>query len=158
MRSVETRKSTSVPSSAVDAEAAVLRQPLLGDVHAGHDLQPRDQPFVDPLGQVHHFLEQAVEAMADEHALFHRLDVDVARLALDRALHDEIDEVDDRRRFAALLQAGDRLEDLLLDAARQRRLARHARRRAAPRAAAARSRTASSPRLSGVMRISALSG
>ena len=88
------------------AEAAVLRQPLLRDVHARHDLQAGDQPFVDPLGQVHHFLEQAVEAMADEHALFHRLDVDVAGLALDGALHDQIDEVDDRRRLAAFLQAG----------------------------------------------------
>ena len=159
VRSVETRKSTSVPSSAVDAEAAVLRQPLLGDVHARHDLQARDQPFVDPLGQVHHFLEQAVEAVADEHAFFHRLDVDVARLALDRALHDEIDEVDDRRRFAALLR-GRR-------PARRRRLrARRAsavspadvdagRRRG--RAAPARSRPARC-RLAGVVRISALSG
>jgi hypothetical protein len=56
------------------------------------------------------------------HALFHRLDVHVARLALDRAPHDEIDQVDDRSRFAALRQAGDRLEDLFLRAADQRRL------------------------------------
>ena len=34
VRSVETRKSTSLPSSVVDADAAVLRQALLGDVHA----------------------------------------------------------------------------------------------------------------------------
>ena len=105
------------------AQAAVLRQPLLRDVHAGHDLQAGDQPFVDPLRQVHHFLEQAVEAVADEDALLHRLDVDVARLALDRALHHQIDEVDDRRRFAAFLQAGDRLEDLVFEPPRQRGLA-----------------------------------
>ena len=151
VRSVETRKSTSVPSSAVDAEAAVLRQPLLGDVHARHDLQARDQPFVDPLGQVHHFLEQAVEAVADEDALFHRLDVHVARLALDGALHDEIDEVDDRRRFAALLEAR--------RPARRRRLRRAARARSrrrrfaglAPRCAAARTPvTARSPPAAGV--------
>ena len=95
------------------AQAAVLRQALLGDVHARHDLQACDEALVHPLGQVHHFLEQAVEAVPDEHALFHGLDVDVARLALDRALHHEVDQVDDRRGLAALLQAGDRLEDFL---------------------------------------------
>ncbi len=61
--------------------------------------------------------------MADEHALFHRLDVDVARFALDRALHDEIDQIDDRRRFAAFLQARDRFEHLFLWATREGRLA-----------------------------------
>ena len=61
--------------------------------------------------------------MADEDAFFHRLDVDVARLALDRAFHDEIDEVDDRRRLAALLEARDRLEDFFFRPAGERRLA-----------------------------------
>jgi hypothetical protein len=64
---------------------------------------------VDPLRQVHHFFQQPVEAVADQHALFHRLDVDVAGGRLDRALHDQVDEIDDRRGFAALLEAGDRL-------------------------------------------------
>ena len=107
-----------------DADAAVLRQALLGDVHARHDLQARDQSFVDPLRQVHHFFQQAVEAMADEDALFHRLDVHVRRAGLDRALHDQIDEVDDRRGFAAFLQPGDRLEAaVFVGAARQRLVA-----------------------------------
>jgi hypothetical protein len=104
------------------AQPAVLRQPLLGDVHTRHDLQARDQSLMHPLRQVHDLLEQAVEAMPDEDTLFHRLDVDVARLALDRALDDEIDQVDDWRRLAAFLQPGDRFEDFLFHAARQRGL------------------------------------
>jgi hypothetical protein len=75
---------------------------------------------MDPLRQVHHFLEEAVEAMANQHTALQRLDVDVARLALDRALHDEIDEVDDRRGLAALLQTDGRLEHFVFDAAHQR--------------------------------------
>src|SRR5207248_1370463 len=59
----------------------------------------------------------------NEDALFHRLDVHVARLALDGALHDEIDEVDDRRRFAALFQAGDRLEYFFFGTPRERGVA-----------------------------------
>jgi hypothetical protein len=55
---------------------------------------------MNPLGQIHHFLQQTVEAVPHEHALLHRLDVHVARPARDRAVHDEIDEVDNRRRFA----------------------------------------------------------
>src|ERR1700704_330954 len=91
VRSVETRKSTSVPSSAVDR-----RRPSCGSRFSAmsiprHDLQPRDQSFVNPLRKVHDLFEQSVEAMPDEHALFHRLDVDVARLALDRAFDDQID-------------------------------------------------------------------
>ena len=97
------------------AEAAVLRQALLGDVHPRHDLHAGDEPFVDPLGQVHHFLEDAVEAVADEHALLHRLDVHVARAAGDGAVDDEIDEVDDRRRIRALARRGGGRRRLLED-------------------------------------------
>ena len=78
---------------------------------------------MNPLRQVHRFLEQAVEAVPDEDALLHGLDVDVAGSALDRALHDEIDQVDDRRGFAALFQPGDRLEHFLFGTPRKRRLA-----------------------------------
>src|SRR5713226_4229699 len=58
--------------------------------------------------------------MPDEDAFFHRLDVDVARLALDGALHDEIDEIDNRRGFAPLLETRDWFEDFLFSASRQR--------------------------------------
>jgi hypothetical protein len=104
------------------AEAAVLRQPLLRDIHAGHDLQARNEALVDPFGQVHHFLEQSVEPVPDQHALLHGLDVDVARLALDRAPHHQIDQIDDGRRLTAFLEAGDRLEHLFFRAANERRL------------------------------------
>ena len=54
------------------------------------------------LGRSMTSFRSAVEAMPDEDPLFHRLDVHVARAAGDRAVDDEIDEVDDRRRVAAL--------------------------------------------------------
>src|SRR6185369_8370761 len=73
------------------------------------------------------------ETVPDEDALFHRLDVDVARLALDRALHHQVDEIDDRRRFAALLEAGDRLEDVFFDAPGESGFVRDVRRRTAGR-------------------------
>ncbi len=74
------------PGVVARADAAVLRQPLLRDVHPAHDLHARDEPLVDPLRQVHDLLEQAVEAMTDDDVVFGRLDVDVARLLLSALL------------------------------------------------------------------------
>src|SRR5205814_8021500 len=84
-------------------------------------------------------------------------------LALDRALHHEIDEVDDRRRFAALFQARHRLEHFFFDAPRERglvacrvaaeaRLARR-RRRSRDRELAARRRRAYGERIVGLARV-----
>ncbi len=95
------------------ANASVLREALFRDVHAGHDLQPRDQTLVDPLRKVHHLFQEAVEPMSHEHALFQGLDVHVAGVAADGAAHHEIDEIDNRRCFAALLESRDRLEHLV---------------------------------------------
>ena len=72
---------------------------------------------MNPLRQVHHFFQQAVEAVPDHDALFHRLDVDVAGATADRAVHDEIHEVDDGRRVAGLTLTHSRrglLEDAFL--------------------------------------------
>ena len=97
------------------ADAAVLRQPLLGDVEPRHDLDAGDDPFVDPLGQVHHFFQQAVEAVTNDDVAFRGLDMNVARAALEGALDDELDHVDDRRRLGrGRLAGGGLLEDLLI--------------------------------------------
>src|SRR5258705_176169 len=101
-----------------NADAAVLREALLRDVHAAHDLHARDEPFVDPLRQVHHFLQQPVEAVPDDDVVLGGLDVDVARAALERALDDEIDQVDDRRRLGRRALERGLLEHVVLDAAR----------------------------------------
>jgi hypothetical protein len=77
---------------------------------------------VNPLGQVHHFLEKAVQPVTDQHALLHRLHVDIARLGFDGTLHHQVDEIDDGRRFAALLEPGNRLEDIFVRAADQCRV------------------------------------
>src|SRR2546425_274843 len=57
--------------------------------------------------------------MTDEDTLLHRLDVHVAGLGLDGALHDQIDEIDDWRGLAALLEAHDLLEHFFFGTARQ---------------------------------------
>jgi hypothetical protein len=79
---------------------------------------------MNPFRKVHHLFEQSIEPVPDQNTLFHRLDVDVARLALDRAPHDEVDQVDDRGRLAAF--TGSRgLEDLVFSRpAHDRRIGR----------------------------------
>ena len=101
-----------------DANTAVLWQPLLGDVHAAHDLQSRDQALVYPLREVHDLFQKAVEPMPHEHALFERFDVHVAGVTANGAAHDEIHEIDDGRGLAALFEPSDRLEHFLVHPAR----------------------------------------
>jgi len=69
---------------------------------------------LDPFGQVHHFLQQAVQAMTNDDNVLARLDVDIARAALERALDDQVDQVDDRRRLRRSAFAATNLfEDLV---------------------------------------------
>ena len=67
----------------LDAHAAVLRQPALGDVEAGHDFEARGQRQLHLLGRRGGVHEHAVHAVTQAHAFFKRLNVDVARPVLD---------------------------------------------------------------------------
>src|SRR5436853_96830 len=80
-------------------------------------------PVVHPRVVLHHFFQQHVEPVTDQHAFLHRLDVDVAGFALDGAFHDQIDQVDDRCRLAPLFQARDRLEHAVFGPSCQRGVA-----------------------------------
>ncbi|MCY1413758.1 hypothetical protein D9M71_291950 [compost metagenome] len=79
-----------------DVEAAVLRQALLGDVQAGHDLQAHDQRrddagFLDQL-----LVEHAVDALAQAQDLLVRLDVDVRGLHLHSVLEQHLQQAHHR--------------------------------------------------------------
>ncbi len=76
---METRKSMARPAEA-HAEPPVLRDPLLGDVQLGHDLDAADDGGRMLLGDGHHGrLQHAVDAVLDHHLGVPRLDMDVRR-------------------------------------------------------------------------------
>src|SRR3954463_7931566 len=56
-------------------DLAVLGPATLDDVHAGGDLQPRGDRRTHRVGQRHHVVQRAVDAVAHTHALVLRLDV-----------------------------------------------------------------------------------
>ena len=101
----------------VDGDAAVLRDPLLGDVELAHDLDPRDDAGDHPPRHASGLAEDAVDPEADAHVLLLDLEVDVGGALVDRLAEDRVDELDDRRVVGRLAQLGDvgRLRlDLLL--------------------------------------------
>ncbi len=79
------------------ADAAVLGQPLLGDVQPRHDLHARDDRGHELPRRLARLVEHAVDPVADLHLLLARLDVDVAGPLLDRVEHQRVDPADDRR-------------------------------------------------------------
>ncbi len=78
-------------------DAAVLRDAALGDVDVGHDLEARDHARLDAARRAHHLVEHAVDAEPDAQVGLVRLDVDVARAVADGLVHEQVDELDDRR-------------------------------------------------------------
>ena len=110
----------------LDADAAVLRQALLGDVQAGHDLDARDDDRLEALRRRDDVVEDAVDAEADRQVALERLDVDVAGAVLDRLEEQRVDQPDDRRlvvgveQVARLLEVGGhQVEALLVEAVHQ---------------------------------------
>ena len=91
------------------ADAAVLRQALLGDVEAGHDLDAReDRVDVVAVGALD--LQQvAVDAVADDQVFLARLDVDIRGALLDRLEHQRVDPADDRRLVGEVEDVGELL-------------------------------------------------
>src|SRR5437762_4613294 len=60
-------------------DAAVLGQPALGDVKVRHDLEPRDDRGLEPLGRCQQLVQDAVDAEPDAKRLLVGLPVDVDR-------------------------------------------------------------------------------
>ena len=79
---VETRRSI-VRAAHGELDAAVLRQPPLGDVELRHDLDARDDRRGEPAGRRLDLVQHAVDAVADAQLVLERLDVDVRGARLD---------------------------------------------------------------------------
>ena len=75
-------------------EPAVLRDALLGDVHAGEDLDAGDDAGESRGGEAHDLDEVAVYTHTDDDIVLERFDVDVRRLADVRLLHEVVDQLD----------------------------------------------------------------
>jgi hypothetical protein len=86
-----------VAAGDLDLDAAVLRDALLGDVEAGHDLDAAGDRRGEPLGRPDDLVEHAVHAEPHRDVSLERLDVDVAGALFDGLRHQRVDEADDGR-------------------------------------------------------------
>ena len=85
-------------------DAPVLREAPLGDVERRHDLDAARDRVLQLERRRHLLDEHAVDAVAHAELLLVRLDVDVARALLDGVEEDHVDEADDGRVLARLLE------------------------------------------------------
>ena len=120
----------------LDAQAggAVLRQPPLGDVEAGDDLDARDQSLRQHAGRRRHRSQHAVDPHAHDEAGAEWLDVDVARPQLDGLFQKIVDRTHDRSAAREIAQAVDVVigmgDRIFLGRRRRRGVARRAARTA----------------------------
>ena len=92
------------PATDAQRDAAILRQALLGDVEAGHDLDPRDQCRVQFAAGPHHVTQRAVHPEAHHRIGLEGLDVDVGRVVAGSLGKQRVDHPDDRRVVLGLQQ------------------------------------------------------
>ena len=85
-------------------DAPVLRQPLLGDVEARHDLEARDERRVQRARRLDHVVQHAVDAEAHDRAPFVGLEVEIGRALAQRLQQQRVDHPDHRRLRAAVEQ------------------------------------------------------
>ena len=93
-----------------DLDAAVLGQPLFGDVHARHDLDARDEFALHVPGRRIHVVEDAVHPLADLHPVLVRLDVHIAGAVAHRLAEHQVDQLDHRRVAGVVEQVGGLLD------------------------------------------------
>ncbi len=79
------------------ADAAVLRQPALGDVEPGHDLEPRDDRRAQLGGRRLHVAQHAIDPVARAQALLGRLEVDVGSAQFGGLGDQAVDDAHHRR-------------------------------------------------------------
>ena len=96
-------------SDAADAQprGAVLRQPPLGDVEAGEDLDARNQRLRHHAGRRRNGAQQPVDPHAHGEPGAERLDMDVAGAQLHRALEQIVEGAHHRRAARKIAQAVD---------------------------------------------------
>ena len=80
-----------------DADAPVLGQAPLGDVHLRHDLDARGERGLQPPRRRLLVVEDAVDAIAHPQAVLEGLDVDVRGFGVHGLLDEEVDQPDHRR-------------------------------------------------------------
>ena len=85
-------------------DAAILRQPALGDVEARHDLYARSYGGGQARRRAVGLVQHAVVAVAHAQPVLERLDMDVGRLRLDRAGDDLVHQAYHRRLAREVLQ------------------------------------------------------
>ena len=111
---VATRK---IDAAAVDhlRDAAVLRQPLLGDVEAAEHLDAADERRVQLARNRVAWNQHAVDAMPDPDRLILGLDVQVGRAFGNRVVDDQLQQPHDRRiaRSRRALRGGERVHAFL---------------------------------------------
>ena len=79
----------------LELDAAVLREPALGDVELGHDLHARGDRVLELHRRLHRLVEHAVDPVAHAEGLLVGLDVDVRCALLDRLRQHQVHELDD---------------------------------------------------------------
>ncbi len=89
-------------------QTAILGRAALRDVHRGHDLEARHERELQILGHQHGFLQKPVHTEADTHAMALRLDMDITGPMDDGARDDGVDQANDRRALAHLLELVER--------------------------------------------------
>ena len=89
----------------LELDAAVLRHASLGDVQLRHDLEARDERRLELHRRLHHFLQRAVDAIANADLVLEALEVNVRRAALHGVGENRVDQLDDRRVFHLRLRA-----------------------------------------------------
>ena len=111
------RRHAHVDRAAAQAQqdAAVLRQPFLGDVEVGHDLDARDQRGVQAAAGPHDIAQGAIDAVAHHRVALERLDVDVGGAFAQRLRQQRVEHADDRRVVTDIEQVFD-LGDVLKQA------------------------------------------
>ena len=90
------------PCRPAQPETPVLRNPVLGDVEIGHDLDARDKRgLIGGVEGTQRAHQHAIDAEIDRHAIGAGMDMNVARLLLQRGADRLVDQPYDRRRIPA---------------------------------------------------------
>ncbi len=89
------------------AQAAILRQPALGDVHAGDQLQARSDGIETFARQLQPGIQHAIDAEADDELVFVGFEMDVGGPLLHRLCHQAVDQLDHRRLLGQFTQVAD---------------------------------------------------
>ena len=100
---METRKSDLLPSDG-ELDAPVLRQPPLGNVEPGHDLDARGDGGGEPRRRAVGLVQHAIIAVANPQPVLEWLDMDVGGLGLHGAGQKLVDQPDHRGLAGQILQ------------------------------------------------------